>query len=129
MVVQMVTVQMPEGERHMVYPGEDERVMRVVRKVIRGLCHHHKLLSPVSDDQVWADVQKFQIPPAFLPEMSDAHAEGDVIRYSFTVLDDEDIQSFWLLTFFERTPFFGVVYRSEDARRRVEAQGNTGEAS
>lgn len=33
----MVPVQTAQGERHMVYPAKDERVMRVVRKVIRGL--------------------------------------------------------------------------------------------
>jgi len=43
-------VQTKEGERWMVFPGEDERVLRVVRKVIRGLCHYHKILSPVPDN-------------------------------------------------------------------------------
>src|SRR4051812_33325135 len=54
LVAQMVPVQTPQRERHMVYPGRDRRVVRIVRKVVRGLCHHHGLLPPVLDEQVWA---------------------------------------------------------------------------
>lgn len=121
-VAQMVSVQTVQGERHMVYPGKDERVMLVVRKVIRGMCHHHSLLSPVSDGQVWADVQKFEVPPAFLDEMDTAHAEEDILKYRYGVISDPHIHSSWLLTFYERTTFFGIVFRSEEARLRVEAE-------
>jgi len=114
---QMVPVQTPRGERHMVFPGRDERFMRIVRKVVRGLCHHHKLLTPVSDEQVRADVQKFEIPPAFLTEMTSAHAEEDVLRYRFGVIEDPDIHSCWLLRFFTRTPFFCIVYSRPQTRR------------
>jgi hypothetical protein len=120
LAAQMVAV----GAQHMVYPGRDPRVMRVVRKVVRGRCHHHGLLSPVSDEQVWADVQKFEVPPAFLEEMVEAHAEEDVLRYRYGVLEgDDDIHSSWLLTFYERTPFFSIVFRSREARERLEREG------
>jgi hypothetical protein len=117
---QMVALETPEGRRHKVYPACDPRVMRIVRKVIRGLCHHHRLLSPVPDALVWADVQRFEVPPAFLDEMTEGHAEAEVLRYQFSVLNDADIHSSWLLTFYERTPFMGIVFRSEEARRGVE---------
>lgn len=39
-------------------PANDPRFMRVQRKVIRGLSHHHKVLTAVSDEQMWADVQR-----------------------------------------------------------------------
>jgi hypothetical protein len=109
--VQMVPVHTPQGERHMVYPARDERVLRIVRKVVRGLCHYHKLLSPVLDEQVWADVQKFEIPPEFLTQMTSANVEEDVLQYRFGVIEDPDIHSCWLLRFFARTPFFCIVYR------------------
>ena len=120
LVRQMVPIQTALGERHMVYPGRDERVMRIVRKVVRGLCHYHKLLTPVADGQVWGDVQRFDVPPAFLEEMTSAHAEADILEYRFGVLDDRDIHSSWLLRFFERTAFFCIVYASIQARARVE---------
>ena len=107
---QIVPGQPPRAEKYMIFPGRDERVMRIVRKVVRGLCHHHELLSPVSDEQVWADVQKFEISPAFLTEMASGHVDEDVLQYRYATLEDPDIHSCWLLRFFTRTPFFCVVY-------------------
>jgi hypothetical protein len=126
LVTYIVPVQTPQGERHMVYPGRDERVLRIVRKVVRGLCHYHKLLSPVFDEQVWADVQKFEIPPEFLKEMTSAHVEEDVLQYRFSVIEHPDIHSCWLLRFFVRTPFFCIVYRrpQTQADRTPEAQSS-----
>ena len=112
---QMVPLQTPQGERHMVYPAQDERVMRIVRKVVRGLCHHHELLSPVLDGQVFADVQRWPVPSEFLTEATYAHADEDVFQYHFSVIDDPNIHSGWLLRFFTRTPFLCVVYRSAEA--------------
>jgi hypothetical protein len=113
---QLVPVQTSQGERHMVYPGQDERVMRIVRKVVRGLCHHHKLLSPVLDEQVFADVHLYQMPSELLAQMTSAHAEEDVLQYRFFIIDDQpNIHSCWLLRFFNRTPFFCIVYRSAEA--------------
>jgi hypothetical protein len=34
--------------------------LRIVRKIVRGLCHHHNLLSPVLDGQVLADIHAFK---------------------------------------------------------------------
>jgi hypothetical protein len=117
----MVPVQTPQGERHMVYPGRDRRVVRIVRKAVRGLCHHHGLLSPFLDEQVWADVQLFLIPPEFLAEMSSAHVEEDVLQYRFGVIEDLELHSGWLLQFFSRTPFFCIVFRTIEARDRIES--------
>jgi hypothetical protein len=112
LAVQLVPVQTPEGERHLIYPAADERVLRIVRKVVRGLCHHHNLLSPVRDTQVLADIQRFAVPPEFLSEMTSAHAESDVVEYRFAEVDEPEIHSGWLLNFFNRTPFFCIVLRS-----------------
>ncbi|HXV65120.1 MAG TPA: hypothetical protein VEK15_30785 [Vicinamibacteria bacterium] len=102
--------------------------MRVLRKVIRGLCYHHGLLSVVPDDQVWADVQRYEIPPGFFDEMTVAHSEPDIIEYRWTTLpEDELMHSVWRLRFFERTPFYGIVFRSADAMRH--AVSVNGEAS
>ncbi|UFZ08076.1 hypothetical protein LQG66_18065 [Bradyrhizobium ontarionense] len=112
------------GPRHIIYPGRDERVLRIVRKVVRGLCYHHGLLSPLSDDQVFADIHRFAMSPAFLEEMTAAHAEDDILEYRYAVIETEDIHSAWLLTFYGRTPFLGLAFRSPVAcrRARVEAQ-------
>src|ERR1700738_490073 len=121
LAAQIEPIQTPEGQRHMIYPAKDERVLRIVRKIVRGLCHHHKLSSPVHDSQVVADIQRFQVPEEFLLEMTPAHAEEDVLQYRYGVVDDPEIHSGWLLSFFWRTPFFCIVFRSVDARSRLEA--------
>jgi hypothetical protein len=91
--------------------------MRVIRKIIRGLCHYHNVLSPVMDTQVWADVLKYVIQQEFLDEMPIHHREQNIVEYRYQVLNEKGIHSAWLLTFFERRTFIGTV-----SIRRREAQ-------
>lgn len=131
LAVQLVPVTTPEGGRHMIFPARDERVLRIVRKTVRGLCHHHGLVSPVHDAQVLADIHRFVIPPEFLTEMTRGDIEGDVLEYRFGLIDEPEIHSGWLLTYYGRTPFLCIVFRSPEARARLEAgaaEPNTSEA-
>lgn len=121
LAVQLVPVTTPDGDRHMIFPARDERVLRIVRKTVRGLCHHHSLLSPVHDAQVIADIHRFAIPPEFLAEMTLGDTEGDVLEYRYGFVDEHDIHSGWLLTYYGRTPFQCIVFRSLEARARFEA--------
>lgn len=115
----MIPVQTPEGARHKVFPADDPRVMRVVRKVVRGLCHYHGLLSPALDSQVKADVQRFALEPNIVEEMVFTHAEKEVIQYGFVATEDhENFHSFWALRFFNRVPFVCLIYRSPEALKR-----------
>ena len=50
------------GQRHKIFPAEDMRVMRVVRKVIRGLAHHHGLFQFVPDSDVWSTCNATKFP-------------------------------------------------------------------
>jgi hypothetical protein len=46
---------MVEGQnRHMIYPGRDERVMRIVKKIVRGLSHYHEIESALSEGRIRA---------------------------------------------------------------------------
>ncbi len=99
--------------RHKVYPGDDERVLRVVKKVVRGLSHHHNILSPVPESRVWVDVMKYRMPDEFLSKMNYAHREQDIAEYRYAIYDDVEILSAWLITFFERVTFIGVVSSAE----------------
>jgi len=106
---QMQLVEMTEGFRHKVYPARDRRVMRIIRKITRGLCHHHGVMSPVEDQQVIADVLKFTIQPEFMEEMAYHHLEKDVFEYRYKVIGGPEIHSAWLLTIFERRTFIAMV--------------------
>lgn len=111
---QMRPVETMKGERYAIYPGEDERVMRIVRKVIRGLCHFHGIMSPVPDRRVWADVLRYQVPQQFMEEFEYHHREQDIFEYGYSVLDEPPIHSAWLLSFFEKRPFIGLVSTLEN---------------
>ena len=111
---QIQRVETEVGERWAVYPGRDERVMRIVRKVIRGLCHYHRIMSPVSDRRIWTDILRYRVPPEFLNEMEHHHREKDIAEYRYQILDEPPIHSAWLITFFERRTFIGMVSTSED---------------
>jgi hypothetical protein len=100
--------------RHKVYPGEDERVIRVVKKIIRGLCHHHHIMSAIPEKRVWVDVLKYQIPKEFLSVMAYEHREHDIAEYRYQVLQEYGIHSAWVITFFQRVTFIGIVSMSED---------------
>ena len=95
--------------RYKVYPGQDQRVIRVVKKVVRGLSHYHRIMSAVPESLVWVDVMKYRVPEQFLNEMIYHHREPDIAEYRYAVSADQDIQSFWLITFFERVIFIGAV--------------------
>ena len=95
-----------------VYPARDERVMRVIRKIIRGLCHHHQIDSAVSDDRVWADVLKYQIPEELFDSVSLKHCEPDIVEYWYEFYD-ADGSSVWFLRFFERCSFVARVHPAQ----------------
>ncbi len=118
---QMVPVVVNGEERHMVYPAKDERVMRIIRKVVRGLAYHHGVASAVPDRYVWADVLKYEIPPTVQDHLTAGNAGEGVLKYQFGAIGTDGISSAWHLTFFERTPFIGLILESPDASRIDEA--------
>jgi hypothetical protein len=109
---QMVPVDTPTGPRHLVYPARDARVMNVIRKIVRGLCHYHHLGTAICDRRVCANVQLFEVPDLFRPEFVN-HSLGDhFCRYSYVdirEMGDGDLHSVWSIEFFGRTRFFGLV--------------------
>ncbi len=111
LVKTFVPVQTAAGPQHLIYPGRDERVLRVVRKVARGLCHYHELMSPVPDSQVIAGLvpQEFPVPPHILAGTTYHHREPAVFEYRFEVVDRDGVHTAWLLTFFGRTTFCATV--------------------
>lgn len=93
--------------RHRVYPDRDERVLRVVRKIVRGLSFHHGLTWPVQDEWIHAEVLRYRIPPGFEDEIEGVgwyHVERDVLEYRFGAGED-GVNFWWLLTFYEACTF------------------------
>lgn len=111
---QMQSVQTDSGERHKVFPANDTRFLRVLRKIARGLHHHCGLWTPVPDERVTADVLQISIPAEFSEGMPLLHCESDIFQYQFEVFDqfaDIPMSSVWLMTFFENRRFIASVWK------------------
>jgi hypothetical protein len=98
--------------RQMIYPARDSRVMRIVRKVVRGLCHYFEITSPVADRRVHADVLRWDVPRDILDSMAVYECEREIFRCRFQMLGSAHFHSLWILTFFENKTFIAVVSAS-----------------
>jgi hypothetical protein len=106
----MRPVQLDGRTRYLIYPGDDPRCRRVVRKIVRGLSYHHDLRWPVDDRAIWTDVLRFHIPPELLEPLPLHHREPDIFQYRYTTeTGDPRIESIWHLVFFEQLPFVAAV--------------------
>lgn len=110
----MEPVQLDGKDRWMIYPARDERVLRVIKKIVRGLSHHHGVESALPETRITADVMKFRIPDEFLKEIQFQHRESDIIQYWYEIFEDGVTSSVWLLNFFKRRMFIAWVSRSEE---------------
>jgi len=105
----MKPIRINSDDRQIIYPAEDPRVLRIIKKIIRGLSHYHNIETAVSEERVWCDTLKYHVPEDILSQMAQEHRESDVISYRFIILDDDEISSAWILTFYEVINFIGMV--------------------
>ncbi len=115
----MVPVQIEDRDRWMIYPARDERVLRVLKKIVRGLSHFHGLATAVPEERVWVDVMKYSIPDEFLAESQFHHRDPDVCEYWYEACDEAELSSIWLLKFFERRVFIGSVSRTAEGKAEL----------
>lgn len=110
---QMQSVETPSGERRLIFPANDDRFLRILKKIVRGL-HFHELSRDVSDGMVHVDLLRWKIPQEFIEPMPTLHRESDVFEYQFELFDaftDIPMSSAWLLRFFETRQFIGCVWK------------------
>ena len=114
----ILQLKLTKGNNYKIYPGQDERAIRIVKKVIRGLSHYHGIMTAVPESLVWVNILKFQIQENFLDEMVWSHREEDIVSYGYQILNDyeHDIYSAWIITFLGRIPFVGTVSFSESMK-------------
>lgn len=104
--------------RYRIYPADDQRILFIVRKIIRGLSRHHQLRHPVADSEVFADVMRDPVPEEIITSMEHRNAEPDILEYGWLRLTETaGISSVWLLRFYQRTSFVGFVFQDEASRR------------
>lgn len=105
----MEPVEVGGEERHVIYPARDPAVLRVLRKIVRGLCYEHFDLTPVADEQIWVDVLKFQVPDSLRAEATYSHRDPSVVHYLRYAFPESHLHSGWLITFYERCEFIAIV--------------------
>ena len=108
-------------DRLTIYPARDERVLRVVRKSVRGLTHEHKLGTALPDSRVWADVLRYDLPPDMEDELVFRGSERDVVEYAYLERPYDDIESLWVIRYFGRTTFIASVSASNEHAARLTA--------
>lgn len=102
-------VQTEQGPRHAVYPGEDSRVLRIVRKIIRGMSRKVELPWPVADYRVLAVWCPFELPQQCSPDFRMVHNVEDVVNVRCFPVGNGFIHSYWSITFLDRAVFMGAV--------------------
>ena len=101
-------VQLPTGIRMRIYPGRDENVLFIIRKIIRGLAYHHDFsLFSVLDEQVLCNVETKDLPVHWV---SGIEQNPEVFRYEYARINAAGLDTAWRLTFYGRTTFLGGIY-------------------
>jgi hypothetical protein len=117
LVQRFVPVTVDGQDRKMIYPGDDPRVIRIIRKIVRGLSHHHRVEDGIEDARIRADVLRFSIPDDLWSSGTFHKTGSDIFRYWYKTFDkdDKELSSLWILTFFDRREFIAIV----DAQSRA----------
>lgn len=101
------------GDRYRIFPADDPRILKTVRKIVRGLSHHHGIQTAVHDEQVLADVQRGAVPDELFEAMTAHDVDARVFDYRLIVSDQFPYaSSLWLLRFYQRTTFIATVFKS-----------------
>lgn len=97
--------------RYKIYPGNDPKVIRIVKKIVRGLSYHHHLESVIDDSLIWADVRKLPVDED-LPNFGESgHCDPKIFHYWYEPQDDKEFASIWRLWFYEKREFIAMVFR------------------
>jgi len=106
---QMKRVRVDGEERYKIFPGNDPKVVRIVKKIVRGLSHYHHLQTAVEESRVWADIRKYPLDES-LPDFGfSGHCDPKIFRYWFEPFMEGEFSSVWRLWFYERTEFIAAV--------------------
>ncbi len=99
-----------DNNSYKIYPVKNEKVIRIVKKVIRGLCYHHNIISPISENQIVVVITSvYPIPPVFIEEMEYYHQDKEICEYRIQRFSEDNLNSGWLIKFLGKVEFLGIV--------------------
>ena len=94
--------------RFKVYPGKDERVVRIVKKIVRGLCVYKQIFQPpVLEERVWAQVMTTPIPSEVENDFHSVYQVPNLVlcRADFRTLH---VHSAWIVRLLN-VPFIALI--------------------
>lgn len=106
-----------DGRLHLqVHPAKVAKAMTVLRRTIRGLVHWHKLGTAIPDKRVFADVYRVPFAPEYHDRFTEVILDEDFCRYYYADLraDGEGYHSVWVIQFYRRGTFLGIVSALEN---------------
>jgi hypothetical protein len=98
----------PHTGREVIYPAKDPNVNLILRRIVRGLCHHHRLDTPINDSRVYCDYMPYKIPIDVCFEMTWHELYPNFFSYGFFYAK-ANYHSWWILRFSKHIEFFGFV--------------------
>lgn len=99
-----------EGKQHLrIFPARDQRVLRVIRKCIRGLSFLEDPHRVPNESRIWVDILRYSLPDGFEADLNMRGAERHIVEYGVLRDPVDGLESVWLFRFFSRTPFIASV--------------------
>ena len=98
--------------RHQVYPGQNEKVMRVVGKIIRGMAVHRNMMQYVTDERVAAELLTDTIPEKYSKLLEEFYYVPNIAAILGREVRHKRLHSIWALKILE-VPFIGNIYMEE----------------
>jgi hypothetical protein len=100
-------VQLEGEDRRLIFPGEDERVVRIIKKIVRGLSHFHDIESAVEESRILVTIHDAELSEGTLEPGDVSGNFPEIVRYLH--LKTTDSKPVWILTFFDRLTFVALV--------------------
>ena len=99
-----------DGEdRLKIFPARDERVLRILKKIVRGLSDYLGIERGIEEKRIYADVLKFSFPIELRDSWVHYQCAPDIFQCWYHIFNDDEISAIWLLTFYERRSFLVSV--------------------
>jgi hypothetical protein len=102
-------VQLEGQDRLIIFPGQDERVIRIIKKIVRGLSHFHEIESAVNEKRIHVVIHDSELSEGTLEPGDFSRSYPGIVRYSYKNDDTTELKPVWILTFFDRLTFVALV--------------------
>ncbi|MGA2966387.1 MAG: hypothetical protein ABSD64_09250 [Terriglobales bacterium] len=94
-----------------IFPHKDPRVVRVLKKIVRGL-EHFRTGDVIPEDRVEMHPSTFPLPAAYQDDLTEVFVVPSVFSahaFFFSGTDASDMHSLWVLEFFESARFYAMI--------------------